>query len=595
MDPIGIAGLALAALDQLWKIGERTAVLVSNFREFDNDTKLLEAKIRDENNRTRALRQLLFEPSNAYAGRILFAQFDAEVQKNIHLFFEEATGILQQAHELLNRGQGDPNACAGGSAPCPDGDSPSTSNGGNSSPRSEMPTTLAPATSPIALRHALARPRSFARLRWSLLDKKRVETILSQFSDFNNRIHENIKLYCLATTIGVDLAHLRRLEDDISSRVLGFDADARLRQIAAADVGGRDCGPGPEPASFEILDGADGAAGLSLRPRELVSGDRDGRFGIVIAPSGENDNTPNRERRPLLVEYRSYAPESPVPVDLDDRTKDLVDRLARLLRQPKGVVFRTPRCEGWVRQPEHNRVAFLFAIPDNVDPMPMSLLTVLSLKDVPPPPLGQRFLLAGHLARCISQLQLVKWVHKSFRSENILFFPSLDTTPSADRKEGPTPPSSRIDLSEPWVLGFEFSRPELYFSHGYGDSCLSHDIYRHPDRQRNPTRPFNKLHDIYALGVVLLELGLWQPALDLLGRTAATGSNAPDPHTVHSRLVRHAERRLASKMGNRYRDVVLRCLGGDLGVADDTKEDLRLQQAFRAQVVEVLQKAADTI
>ncbi|EJT75451.1 hypothetical protein GGTG_05385 [Gaeumannomyces tritici R3-111a-1] len=593
MDPIGIAGLALAALDQLWKMGERTAVLVSNFREFDNDTKLLEAKIRDENNRTRALHQLLFEPSNVYAGRTLFVQFDTEVQKNIHLFFEEATGILQQAHELLSRGQGDPNACAGGSHPSSDGDAPSMSNGGNSSPRSEMPTTLAPATSPVALRHALARPRSFVRLRWSLLDKKRVEAILCQFSDFNNRIHENIKLCCLATTIGVDLAHLRRLEDDVSSRVLGFDTDARLRQIVAADAGSRDCGPGL--ASFEILGGADGAAELTLRPSEFVRDDSDGRFGIAITHSRENDNTPGRERRPLLVEYRSYAPESPVSVDLDDRTKDLVDQLARLLRQPKGVVFRTPRCEGWVRQPEHNRVAFLFAIPDNVDPMSVSLLKILSSKDVPPPPLGQRFLLAGHLARCISQLQLVKWVHKSFRSENILFFPSLDTTASADREEGPTLPSSCIDISEPWVLGFEFSRPELYFSHGYGDSCLARDIYRHPDRQRNPAQLFNKLHDIYALGVVLLELGLWRPALDLLGRTVATGSNAPDPRSVHRHLVRHAERHLASKMGSRYRDVVLRCLSGDFGVADDTKEDLRLQQAFRAQVVEVLQKAADTV
>ncbi|KAL8367895.1 hypothetical protein RB599_003693 [Gaeumannomyces hyphopodioides] len=358
-----------------------------------------------------------------------------------------------------------------------------------------MPTTLAPATSPVALRHALARPRSFVRLRWSLFDKKRVEAILCQFSDFNNRIHENIKLCCLATTIGVGLAHLRRLEDDVNSRVLGFDTDARLRQIAAADAGSRDCGPGP--ASFEILGDADGAAELTLRPREFVRDDCDGRFGIAITPSRENDNTPGRERWPLLVEYRSYAPESPVPVDLDDRTKDLVDQLARLLRQPKGVVFRTPRCEGWVRQPEHNRVAFLFAIPDNVDPMP---------------------------------------VHKSFRSENILFFPSLDTTASADREEGPTLPSSRIDISEPWVLGFEFSRPELYFSHGYGDSCLARDIYRHPDRQRNPAQPFNKLHDIYALGVVLLELGLWRPALDLLGRTVATSSNAPDPRSVHRHL-----------------------------------------------------------
>jgi hypothetical protein len=36
MDPLSIAGLTIAVLDQLWKMGDRTAELVSNFREFDN-------------------------------------------------------------------------------------------------------------------------------------------------------------------------------------------------------------------------------------------------------------------------------------------------------------------------------------------------------------------------------------------------------------------------------------------------------------------------------------------------------------------------------------------------------------------------------
>jgi hypothetical protein len=32
MDPLSIAGLTIAVLDQLWKMGDRTAELVSNFR-----------------------------------------------------------------------------------------------------------------------------------------------------------------------------------------------------------------------------------------------------------------------------------------------------------------------------------------------------------------------------------------------------------------------------------------------------------------------------------------------------------------------------------------------------------------------------------
>lgn len=94
-------------------------------------------------------------------------------------------------------------------------------------------------------------------------------------------------------------------------------------------------------------------------------------------------------------------------------------------------------------------------------------------------------------------------VHKSFRSENILFFPRKETQGYSECLV----PGTKLDLSEPWILGFEFSRPETYFSSGHSDLCLSRDVYRHPDRQKHPTKVFTKIHDIYALGVVLLEIG----------------------------------------------------------------------------------------
>jgi hypothetical protein len=36
MEPIGLAGLTIAVLDQLWKIGNGTAELISNYRDFDS-------------------------------------------------------------------------------------------------------------------------------------------------------------------------------------------------------------------------------------------------------------------------------------------------------------------------------------------------------------------------------------------------------------------------------------------------------------------------------------------------------------------------------------------------------------------------------
>jgi hypothetical protein len=42
------------------------------------------------------------------------------------------------------------------------------------------------------------------------------------------------------------------------------------------------------------------------------------------------------------------------------------------------------------------------------------------------------------------------------------------------------------------------------------DTNIFRNIYRHPRRWGVPTESFNAIHDIYALGVVLLEIGMWR-------------------------------------------------------------------------------------
>lgn len=41
------------------------------------------------------------------------------------------------------------------------------------------------------------------------------------------------------------------------------------------------------------------------------------------------------------------------------------------------------------------------------------------------------------------------------------------------------------------------------------------DYYQHPDKRWNPAIRYSRSHDIYSLGCVLLEIGLWEP-LDTL-------------------------------------------------------------------------------
>ncbi len=95
-------------------------------------------------------------------------------------------------------------------------------------------------------------------------------------------------------------------------------------------------------------------------------------------------------------------------------------------------------------------------------------------------------------------------VHESFRSENILFFApqAKDTNDTAYADA-----SEKVDLNQPWIFGFEFSRPDTFFSAGFIDTCPDRDVYRHPERQGQPLTTFKKMHDIYSLGIVLLEIG----------------------------------------------------------------------------------------
>jgi len=74
---------------------------------------------------------------------------------------------------------------------------------------------LSTSTSPIQL------------ISWSMKGKKRVENVVKNFAELNERIREKIKLCSLALTSGIDLkGHLERLQIDSAAKQLGFDLDA---------------------------------------------------------------------------------------------------------------------------------------------------------------------------------------------------------------------------------------------------------------------------------------------------------------------------------------------------------------------------------
>ncbi|KAF4473603.1 het-s domain [Fusarium agapanthi] len=309
--------------------------------------------------------------------------------------------------------------------------------------------------------------------------------------------------------------------------------------------------------------GFDETAGLQLLAKAATAGMADD-FEMDDFTSGCTDVTHvedrfitfNKSRKSYLQDTCEYKVNSS---EIDQQTRSRLNGLVALLQQPKGQVFRIPKCIGWRFLPTSRDIAFIFESPGALGTQQRSLLRLFGDPSIKPS-LQDKFNLAHNLATSISQLQMVQWAHESFRSENILFY-----IPSPTKDDGGN--GRNVDvmtLGQPWVLVFDFSRPESFFSHGFPDTNPDRNIYRHPNGQGRPTMTFSKWHDIYSLSVVLLEIGLWEPAVQQqhppdLFRVMR------DPEKIRERLIKVARRRLPAKVGGKYSELVVACLEGDFG------------------------------
>ncbi|KAJ9491879.1 hypothetical protein VN97_g1332 [Penicillium thymicola] len=105
-----------------------------------------------------------------------------------------------------------------------------------------------------------------------------------------------------------------------------------------------------------------------------------------------------------------------------------------------------------------------------------------------------------------------------------------------------------------------------------GEASWERCLYQHPDRIGSiSSEDYIMQHDIYSLGVCLLELGLWESFVSYDELTTASEDNAPIPARApilgtgrglyfqkHPLFLAQGE--LRKRMGTRYSDVVVTCL-----------------------------------
>ncbi|KAF1353282.1 hypothetical protein BDV97DRAFT_396124 [Delphinella strobiligena] len=131
-------------------------------------------------------------------------------------------------------------------------------------------------------------------------------------------------------------------------------------------------------------------------------------------------------------------------------------------------------------------------------------------------PLGHRICLAHALAVALENFHRVGWVHKEIRSSNIFFIPGDQSTVIPGSARTPSALAGSINLSTPWLFGFEYARSEDAGTKLEEDHNLTNNLYRHPFRWGRPRAKFTKAHDVYSLGIVLFEIANWRDIASLM-------------------------------------------------------------------------------
>ncbi|KAG4253206.1 hypothetical protein FPRO03_07166 [Fusarium proliferatum] len=176
------------------------------------------------------------------------------------------------------------------------------------------------------------------------------------------------------------------------------------------------------------------------------------------------------------------------------------------------------------------------------------------------PSLNQRLQLASKLVMGFYTFLLTRWHHERFNSLHIAFL--IDETDTKSRA---------LDLSQPIIGGFAISRPdsptELSISASVEDTEI---VYLHPDirkrlksgaKQTGNEQRFQRVHDIYAVGLLLAEIGYWRP-IAKVAESGAKGSKADSisPEQFKEAIIKKCKSDLAFFAGETYRDITLRCL-----------------------------------
>jgi hypothetical protein len=221
------------------------------------------------------------------------------------------------------------------------------------------------------------------------------------------------------------------------------------------------------------------------------------------------------------------------------------------------VLLSRPTLDSKTASRETPFLELLFDIPPHLED-PRSLRSLLLQYRNQTHSLSERLQLAKQLAKSVVFLHTFQLVHKNIRPETVIVFQDGKST-----------------LGVPFLVGFERFRSVDGLTYHVGDSAWEKNLYRHPTRQGSrPEEYYMMQHDIYSLGVLLLEIGLWTPFVQPTGNVPtfipgpelniaeplATRDARKKAFEIKRTLVHMATDLLPSRMGSLYAHIVQNCL-----------------------------------
>ncbi|RMZ92389.1 hypothetical protein DV736_g403, partial [Chaetothyriales sp. CBS 134916] len=174
-----------------------------------------------------------------------------------------------------------------------------------------------------------------------------------------------------------------------------------------------------------------------------------------------------------------------------------------------------------------------------------AVIDATSNQELAKPPLENRFRLAYNILISVLGYLANGDSHRDVSSNNVILIPEAEERPQFSAGT----PVKKVDIRS----GFLLQSCQDFVPGDASPEPLESEMYRHPEYELKMPGSIVPAFDIYSLGLVLLEIGLWVP----LSRMWKLDY---DRRIFMVRIQRMYSQKLASKMGSKYMRLVQRCL-----------------------------------